>query len=97
MNVKLFLNKLNLVFLIGSAKAMEQDMVVEMVKEKKQAGIHTAAIVGDDDATTISKLHQTVDPNIKKRSDKNHLKKNLSNSLYVLKQTYPSLSVKVIR
>lgn len=81
----------------GSAKALEQDMVVEMVKEKKQAGIRTAAIVGDDDATTISKLHQTVDPNIKKRSDKNHLKKNLSNSLYVLKQTYPSLSVRVIR
>ncbi|XP_062601160.1 uncharacterized protein LOC134262849 [Saccostrea cucullata] len=81
----------------GSAKAMEQDMIVEMVKEKVDEGIHTAAIVGDDDASAISKLHQTVDQKIEKRSDKNHIKKNLTNSLYLLKRTYPTLSHRVIR
>lgn len=52
----------------------------------------TAAIIGDDDASTIAKLHQTIDPNIEKISDKNHVKKNLSNCFYELKVTYPTLT-----
>ena len=70
---------------------MERVMVVEMVQEKKNDGIITAAIIGDDDASTIAKLHQTIDPNI----DKNHVKKNLSNCLYELKVTYPTLTNRV--
>ena len=76
---------------------MERDMVVEMVQEKMNDGIRTAAIIGDDDASTIAKLHQTIDPNIEKISDKNHVKKNLSNCLYELKVTYPTLTNRVIR
>lgn len=40
----------------GSAKSMESDMVVSMVKDLNEKGIKTATIVADDDSTTFCRL-----------------------------------------
>ncbi|CAC5400870.1 unnamed protein product [Mytilus coruscus] len=37
----------------GSAKAMEQDMTVEMVSECNEKGFKTGTVIGDDDSTTM--------------------------------------------
>ena len=66
---------------IGSAKAMEQDMVVEMVRDCLQTkGIRTSTIIGDDDSTTIPRLRHEIDPNIEKRSDRNSCQPSLHSS-----------------
>ncbi|CAC5368323.1 unnamed protein product [Mytilus coruscus] len=49
-----------------SAKAMEQDMIVEMVSECNEKGLKTGTVIGDDDSTTIGRLRRHVDANIKK-------------------------------
>ena len=84
-------------YYVGSAKAMEQNMVVEMVQNSWDQGIKTSTIIGDDDSTTISKLRQVIDPSIQKRSDRTHMKKNLGNRLYALQKQHKTLSTKVIR
>jgi hypothetical protein len=84
-------------YYLGSAKAMEQNMVVEMVQNSRDQGIKTSTIIGDDDSTTISKLRQVIDPSIQKRSDRTHMKKNLGNRLYALQKQHKTLSTKVIR
>ncbi|CAG2248750.1 GGA [Mytilus edulis] len=61
----------------GSAKAMEPDMVVDMVKESRSKGANITAIIGDEDTTTIARLRAKVDPTIVKLSDSNHMKNPL--------------------
>lgn len=46
----------------GSSKAMEQDMVIEMVSKQDKAGHSVSTIVADDDTTTISRLRSVVNP-----------------------------------
>ena len=53
---------------IGSAKSMEQDMVVSMVQEKSEKGIKVSTIISDDDTTTMSRLRQSISPNIEKNN-----------------------------
>ncbi|XP_077991796.1 uncharacterized protein LOC144446003 [Glandiceps talaboti] len=81
----------------GSAKAMESDMVVEMVKACAKMSVPLHTIVGDEDATTISRLHRDVDPNIQKKSDSNHIKKIVTNELYAAQKKHKQLSVKIIK
>ncbi|XP_069116956.1 uncharacterized protein [Argopecten irradians] len=80
----------------GSSKAMEGDMIVQITKdiESQKACIRT--VVGNEDATTISKLHKEISPDIEKRSDSNHLRKILGNELYTIKQTN-QISAKTIK
>lgn len=80
----------------GSSKAMEPDMVVEMVKSMESGGVSVSSIVGDEDTTTIHKLHSELGSNITKRSDMNHLKKTVGNQLYELKKRHKALSPMVI-
>ncbi|KAK3099978.1 hypothetical protein FSP39_012810 [Pinctada imbricata] len=75
----------------GSSKAMEQDMVIEMMKSCAEKGEAVDTIIADDDTTTISRIKQSVNPNIKKKSDKNHVKKNIGNALYSLKRNHRKL------
>ena len=82
---------------IGSAKSMEQDMVVSMVQEKSEKGIKVSTIISDDDTTTMSRLRQNISPNIEKISDRNHIKKIFTSSLYSLQKTHKSLTSRVIR
>lgn len=80
----------------GSSKAMEQDMVIEMVSKQEKAGHSVSTIVADDDTTTISRLRSVVNPGIKKKSDRNHVRKNLTSKLYSFQAKHKSLSKKVI-
>jgi len=41
----------------GSAKAMEPDMLVQMVMDVKNKGIDIAEIAGDDDTTGFERLN----------------------------------------
>lgn len=75
----------------GSAKAMEQDMVVEMMKTCKEKGAVVETIIADDDTTTLARIKQNVNPSIKKKSDKNHVKKNIGNALYSLRNKHKKL------
>ena len=60
--------------LVGSAKSMEPDMVVEMVGNVMQQGVKIEAIIADDDTAAISNIHRNLDPGFKKYLDKNHIK-----------------------
>lgn len=60
----------------GSNKAMEQDMVVEIVSKQEKAGHSVSTIVPYDDTTTISRLRSVVNPGVKKKSDRNHVRNN---------------------
>lgn len=81
----------------GSAKAMEPDMVAGIIQDISKKGVETKAIIGDDDTSTIARIHSSVDKNIQKRSDMNHVKKTLSNNLFKLQKICPELTTKVIR
>lgn len=81
----------------GSAKAMEQDMIVEMVSECNEKGFKTGTVIGDDDSTTIARLRRHVDVNIKKISDKNHVKKNFSKTLYKLQNANKNFTATIIK
>ena len=80
----------------GSAKAMEGDMAVELVKNISKADVKLNAIVADDDASSIAKIRQAVDPNIQKFSDVNHRRGNVKTDLYKLKSVHRSMNTKTI-
>ena len=79
----------------GSSKAMEPDMVCEIVKKIENSGVKVANLVGED-TTSMSRLRKEIAHPINKRSDMNHLKKALGNSLYELRKKHKSLSPMVI-
>ena len=70
---------------------MEQDMVIEIMRKCKDSGASVDTIIADDDTTTIAKIKQSVNPDIKKKSDKNHVKKNIGNALYSLRNKHKKL------
>ena len=78
----------------GSAKAMEQEMVIEIMRKCKDSGASVDTIIADDDTTTIAKIKQSVNPDIKKKSDKNHVKKNIGNALYSLRNKHKKLQTR---
>ncbi|VDI23020.1 Hypothetical predicted protein [Mytilus galloprovincialis] len=57
----------------GSSKAMEQDMVVEMVQNIKNSGITVGTIIADDDTTTIARLRKKVQKSQTERASLVHL------------------------
>ena len=59
---------------------MEPDMVVEMVGNVMQHDVKMEAIIADDDTAAISNIQRNQEPGLKKYSDKNHIKKNISES-----------------
>jgi transcriptional regulator CtsR len=71
----------------GSAGSMESAIAVDLVSYIMELGYRIQSITMDDDTTTISRLKSTVDPEIEKLSDKNHIKKYISNSLTSRKTT----------
>lgn len=79
----------------GSAKAMESDMVVAMVKKASSAKAAVKTIVGDEDSSAIARVRAEVDPDIEKKSDSNHMNKIFGNALYALRPSF-TISVKTI-
>ena len=76
---------------------MEGDVAVELVKGLGSEERRISTIIGDDDATTISKVEKSVGYPVKKLSDFNHSKKTVANDLYNLQRTFRILQPKVIR
>ena len=75
---------------------MEPDMVVDMIESSKAKSVTVGTIVGNEDSTTIARV-QEVDSSIAKKSDRNHLKKIVGNSLYKLQKKHKNLTARVIR
>lgn len=80
----------------SSMKAMESDMIEEMVKDVNDGSICIKTIVGDEDSTMISKLRTNIDTNIGKTLDAYHVKEILRNHLYCEKITH-NFNFKVIQ
>lgn len=81
----------------GSAKAMEPDMAVEMVRNIVKEGTKVAEIIMDDDTTTIHRIQSEVDETITKRTDRNHICKRFTNQLYHLQNKHSSMRYNVIK
>ena len=45
---------------------MEQDMVVSMIQETSEKRIKVSTIISDDETTSMSRLRQSISPNIEK-------------------------------
>ena len=54
---------------------MESALAVEMVRDIENSGYKVASITMDEDSTTIARLHQEVNEEIIKFSDKNYVHK----------------------
>ena len=54
-------------------------------------------IVMDNDSTTIARAKATIDPELKKKSDQNHTKKSVINSLMDLSTTHKQLKNQNVR
>lgn len=80
----------------GSAKSMEAAIATDLTSRIMELGYRINCITMDEDSTTINRVKTCVDPEIEKKSDKNHIKKSLSNSLYSIKKDHKLLSVTVI-
>ncbi|XP_063448068.1 uncharacterized protein LOC134727616 [Mytilus trossulus] len=84
----------------GSAKAMEADMVAQMVKDLVVVEkINVSEIAGDDDSTGFEKRKKQMPHlEIEKTSDRNHIKKNVNSKLYELKNSkmHKELTQKVL-
>ena len=70
----------------SSMKAMESDMIEEMVKDVNDGSVRIKTIVGDEDSTMISKIWTNIDTNIGKTLDANNVKEILRNHLYFVKK-----------
>lgn len=81
----------------GSSKAMESALAIDMLRDLQETGCHIKTITMDDDSTTICRIREQVNQSVDKKSDKNHVRKNISNDLYKLQQRHKSsLTQKVI-
>lgn len=76
---------------------MEPDIATSMVRQLIEQGHKLNTLIMDDDATTISRIHNEVDPDVKKVSDSNHSMKLYGKQLYDLAPKHKTLSVKVIQ
>ncbi|XP_052070080.1 uncharacterized protein LOC127708930 [Mytilus californianus] len=72
---------------------MEPNMALSMVTRMDDRGCTVGIIHADNDSTTTSSLKQKFEK-IKKRDDKNHVKKNLSKQLYAAANKYRELKGK---
>ncbi|KAK3084401.1 hypothetical protein FSP39_012922 [Pinctada imbricata] len=81
----------------GSAKGMEPFLTIKCLKDLQKKGLDVKKIVMDDDSTTFSRAKKALSPQLTKASDKNHVVRNFSNSLYKLRtQNKNIMSTKTI-
>ncbi|CAC5392635.1 unnamed protein product [Mytilus coruscus] len=72
----------------GSAKSMESELAVQMVKEIQKTGCEVSSITMDDDSTTIARLRKEVNAEKMKFSDRNHVRKKVSRDLIGLQEKH---------
>ncbi|CAC5400875.1 unnamed protein product [Mytilus coruscus] len=79
------------------SKAMEPDMVVQMIRDLKEQNVPISELAGDDDSTGYNRaIKEMPDLHMDKISDRNHVTKNIVNKLYSMKPKHKELSVMVI-
>ena len=81
----------------GSAQAIEPHMAIQSLHKLKSKGLLVKHIIGDADTTTEVRAKKAFSHEIVKSLDKNHILKNLGNSLYAVKKQHKVLSVVAIR
>ncbi|XP_076082975.1 uncharacterized protein LOC143054015 [Mytilus galloprovincialis] len=81
----------------GTAKGMEPDMVVQLVKDVHEQDININELAGDDDSVGFDRVKKLL-PNSKmvKTSDRNHIIINVTKKLYALKPKQKELTPMVI-
>ena len=65
----------------GSSKGMEAHSATKLFKRSNDVGLKYTRLIGDDDASTIARLHREVDDSIVKSSDPTHSKRTLAGKL----------------
>jgi hypothetical protein len=80
----------------GSAKAMESDVGVNLIKSIEKQGVKVSTIIMDDDTTTMARIRQDINHTVNKWSDVNHTTKHLTNSLFLLQKKHRILTNNVI-
>ena len=70
----------------GSAKAMEPDVGINLIKSVENQGVKVTTLTMDDDTTTMARIRQDLDHTVTKWSDVNHTSKHLTNSLFMLQK-----------
>ncbi len=80
----------------GSSKGMEAHAATNIFKRSKTIGLNYSTLIGDDDASTISRLRAEINPNISKISDATHAKRSLNGKLLGIRGKHKELTAKVI-
>lgn len=81
----------------GSTKAMEASVGAQLVNRSgilKEAGLDVRVVIGDEDCSMIAAIRRERSQHIFKLVDSNHLTKNFSNKLYVLRSRFSELGGK---
>jgi hypothetical protein len=80
----------------GSSKAMEPFLTLKCLQDLKGNGLDVNALTMDDDTSTFTRAKRCLFPSLRKNSDKNHVVKNMTNSLYKVKANNKKLSNETI-
>lgn len=79
---------------VGSSKSMEPSVATTLFK-RTEPGICYKQLIGDDDSSTIAKIHKEVDKDVLKISDIQHVKRNLDGQLIKIKPQHKELTERV--
>jgi hypothetical protein len=82
---------------LGSSKAMESSVAVDVIKEVEEQNAKVSVLIMDDDTTTMARIRQSISHPVHKWSDLNHTKKHLGNSLYALQKKHKNFSNKCVQ
>jgi len=62
---------------LGSSKAMESSVAVDMIKEVEEQSAEVSVLIIDDHTTTMARIRQSISHPVHKWSDLNHTKHTL--------------------
>ena len=71
---------------------MEAHSATKLFKRSKEKGLQYKTLIGDDDASTMARLHDEVDKTIQKVSDPTHTKRTLLSKLHAIKSKHRELT-----
>lgn len=69
----------------GSSKSMEPEVRVRLFNDAPNYGVKYSVFIGDDDSSTIAKIHEEVGYNVEKWSDSSHATRTLVSHLHKIK------------
>ena len=69
----------------GSSKSMEPEVGVSLFNDAPNYGVKYSVFIGDDDSSTIAKIHEEVGYNVEKWSDSSHATRTLVSHLHKIK------------